>query len=136
MHPHRIQSFGHSSRRHLPCALQTERDQGIIIDTSPIRFHTASRDIVLIDAPGHTEFSRNMITGAAQADAALLLVDASEGIREQTRRHGYMLQLPGVRQIAVVINKMDRVGSNPARFRQIDGVTEIAALLKASDGPR
>src|ERR1700724_814847 len=92
-------------------ALQTERDQGITIDTSQIRFRTPSRDFVLIDAPGHTEFLRNMITGASQADAAVLIVDAAEGVREQTRRHGYLLHLLGVRQVVVVINKMDR-GSN------------------------
>jgi bifunctional enzyme CysN/CysC len=125
-----------SARRGMPFewaflldALQTERDQGITIDTSQIHFRTAARDFVLIDAPGHTEFLRNMITGASQADAALLLVDASEGVREQTRRHGYLLQLLGVRQIAVVINKMDRVCFDPERFRQIE--TEITAHLKS-----
>jgi bifunctional enzyme CysN/CysC len=100
-------------------ALQTERDQGITIDTSQIRFRTPSRDVVLIDAPGHTEFLRNMITGASQADAALLIVDAVEGVREQTRRHGYLLQLLGVHQIAVVINKMDRIDYDRARFEAI-----------------
>jgi phosphoadenylyl-sulfate reductase (thioredoxin) len=100
-------------------ALQTERDQGITIDTSQIRFRTPSRDVVLIDAPGHTEFLRNMITGAAQADAALLLVDAAEGVREQTLRHAYLLHLLGIRQIAVVINKMDRVGYDQSRFDDI-----------------
>ena len=65
-------------------ALQTERDQGITLDTSQIRFRTPSRDIVLIDAPGHAEFLRNMITGAAQADAALLIIDAAEGVRDPT----------------------------------------------------
>jgi len=108
-------------------ALQTERDQGITIDTSQIRFRTASRDIVLIDTPGHTEFLRNMITGASQADAALLLIDTSEGVREQTRRHCHLLQLLGVRQIAVVINKMDRVNFDPARFATIK--TEIVGQL-------
>ncbi|HZO46133.1 MAG TPA: phosphoadenylyl-sulfate reductase [Xanthobacteraceae bacterium] len=107
-------------------ALQTERDQGITIDTSQIRFRTPSRDIVLIDAPGHTEFLRNMITGAAQADAAILIVDAAEGVRDQTRRHGYLLHLLGVRQVAVVINKMDRVDYSAARFQEIRD--EIAAL--------
>lgn len=77
-------------------ALQTERDQGITLDTSQIRFRTASRDIVLIDAPGHADFLRNMITGAAQADAAVLIVDVAEGVKEQTRRHGYLLHLLGV----------------------------------------
>ncbi len=108
-------------------ALQTERDQGITIDTSQIRFRTPSRDIVLIDAPGHTEFLRNMITGASQADAALLIVDAAEGVREQTRRHGYLLQLLGVHQIAVVINKMDRIDYDPARFEEIK--KELSAHL-------
>jgi phosphoadenylyl-sulfate reductase (thioredoxin) len=116
-----------SARRGLPFewsflldALQTERDQGITIDTSQIRFRTPSRDFVLIDAPGHTEFLRNMITGAAQADAALLLVDAVEGVREQTLRHGYLLHLLGIRQVAVLINKMDRVGFDDGRFRDIE----------------
>ena len=90
-------------------ALQTERDQGITIDTSQIRFRTRSRDFVLIDAPGHIEFLRNMITGAAQADAAILIIDAIEGVRDQTRRHGYLLHLLGIRQLVVVINKMDRI---------------------------
>jgi phosphoadenylyl-sulfate reductase (thioredoxin) len=108
-------------------ALQTERDQGITIDTSQIRFRTPSRDFVLIDAPGHTEFLRNMITGAAQADAALLIVEAVEGVREQTLRHAYLLHLLGIRQVAVVINKMDRVGYSESRFREIDA--EITAHL-------
>src|SRR5262245_33079666 len=97
-------------------ALQTERDQGITIDTSQIRFRTPTRDIVLIDAPGHAEFMRNMVTGASQADAALLLVDAEDGMRDQTRRHARLLHLLGVRQLVVVVNKMDRVGYDPARF--------------------
>jgi bifunctional enzyme CysN/CysC len=109
-------------------ALQTERDQGITIDTTQIRFRTASREIVLIDAPGHAEFLRNMITGAAQADAALLIIDAAEGVRDQTRRHGYLLHLLGVQQVAIVINKMDRVGYSEARFRAISD--EISAHLK------
>jgi signal recognition particle receptor subunit beta len=108
-------------------ALQTERDQGITIDTSQIRLRTAARDIVLIDAPGHAEFLRNMITGAAQADAAVLIIDATEGVRDQTRRHGYLLHLLGVRQVAVVINKMDRVGFDADRFAEIE--SEIAAHL-------
>jgi len=108
-------------------ALQTERDQGITIDTSQIRFRTPSREFVLIDAPGHAEFLRNMVTGASQADAALLLVDAAEGVREQTLRHAYLLHLLGIRQVVVVINKMDRVGYDDDRFREIDA--EITAHL-------
>jgi phosphoadenylyl-sulfate reductase (thioredoxin) len=101
-------------------ALQTERAQGITLDTSQIRFRTAGRDIVLIDAPGHAEFLRNMITGAAQADAALLIIDASEGVRDQTRRHGYLLHLLGINQVAVIINKMDRVGFDEVRFHEVE----------------
>ena len=101
-------------------ALQTERDQGITLDTSQVHFRTTSRDIVLIDAPGHAEFLRNMITGAAQADAALLIVDAAEGVRDQTRRHCYLLHLLGIHQVAVVINKMDRVDFDEQRFHEIE----------------
>ena len=108
-------------------ALQTERDQGITIDTSQIRFRTPAREFVLIDAPGHAEFLRNMVTGASQADAALLLVDAAEGVREQTLRHACLLHLLGIRQMAVVINKMDRVGYDDGRFREIEA--EITAHL-------
>src|SRR5262249_9214383 len=108
-------------------ALQTERDQGITIDTSQIRFRTPSRDFVLIDAPGHVEFLRNMVTGASQADAALLIVDAAEGVREQTLRHARLLHLLGIRQAVAVITKRDRGAHDAARFRKIN--PEIAAHL-------
>jgi bifunctional enzyme CysN/CysC len=102
-------------------ALQAERDQNITIDVSQIAFRTpAGRPGVLIDAPGHKEFLKNMITGAARADAALLLIAANEGVREQSRRHGYLLSLLGLRQVAVVVNKMDIVGYDAAVFAQIE----------------
>ena len=123
-----------SARRGMPFewsflldALQTERDQGITIDTTQIRFRTGSRDIVLIDAPGHAEFLRNMITGASQADGAVLIIDALEGVRDQTRRHGYLLHLLGVKQVAIVVNKMDRVDFSADRFNEIS--KEISAHL-------
>jgi bifunctional enzyme CysN/CysC len=123
-----------SARRGMPFewsflldALQTERDQGITIDTTQIRFRTRAREVVLIDAPGHAEFLRNMITGASQADAAVLIIDALEGVRDQTRRHGYLLHLLGIKQVAVVVNKMDRVGFSAARFDEIS--SEISAHL-------
>ena len=90
-------------------ALEEERDQGITIDTAQAYFSTAKRDYVIIDAPGHKEFLKNMVTGAASADAAILLIDAEEGVQEQSRRHGYLLKLLGIRQVVVVINKMDLV---------------------------
>lgn len=97
-------------------ALKAERDQGITIDSAQIWFKSARRDYVIIDAPGHKEFLKNMITGAAAAEAAVLVIDAAEGVREQSRRHGYLLHLLGLRQIAVVVNKMDLVGYDQARY--------------------
>jgi bifunctional enzyme CysN/CysC len=141
-----------SARRGMPFewsflldALQTERDQGITIDTTQIRFRTRSRDVVLIDAPGHAEFLRNMITGASQADGAVLIIDALEGVRDQTRRHGYLLHLLGIKQVAVVVNKMDRVDFSAIRFKEISdeisahliglGVTPSAVIpISARDG--
>ena len=141
-----------SARRGMPFewsflldALQTERDQGITIDTTQIRFRTRSRDVVLIDAPGHAEFLRNMITGASQADGAVLIIDALEGVRDQTRRHGYLLHLLGIKQVAIVVNKMDRVDFSADRFNEISdeisahliglGVTPSAVIpISARDG--
>jgi bifunctional enzyme CysN/CysC len=100
-------------------AIQAERDQGITIDTSQIRFRTKRRPYVIIDAPGHKEFLKNMVTGAASAEAALLLIDAAEGVQEQSRRHGYLLHLLGVDQVAVLVNKMDLVGWSADRFGQV-----------------
>jgi bifunctional enzyme CysN/CysC len=87
--------------------LQAERDQNITIDTAQIWFNTKKRQYVIIDAPGHKEFLKNMVTGAANAQAALLLIDAHEGVQEQSRRHGFLLSLLGIKQIAVIVNKMD-----------------------------
>ncbi|MEG9862285.1 MAG: adenylyl-sulfate kinase [Parvularculales bacterium] len=101
-------------------AFQAERDQGITIDTSQIWFKTALRDYTIIDAPGHKEFLKNMITGAAQSDGALLVIDAEEGVQEQSRRHGYLLHLMGVRQVAVAINKMDAVGYAQEVFEKVE----------------
>jgi bifunctional enzyme CysN/CysC len=109
-------------------ALQSERDQNITIDTAQIWFQTKKRQYVIIDAPGHKEFLKNMITGAANAEAALLLIDANEGIQEQSRRHGYLLNLLGIRQIAVLVNKMDLQGYSQARFEQIE--KDYRAFLK------
>ena len=88
-------------------ALKVERDQGITIDTTRIRFSSDARDYVIIDAPGHAEFLKNMLTGAAAAEAAILVVDVIEGMSEQTRRHAFLLKLLGIGEIIVAINKMD-----------------------------
>jgi len=109
-------------------ALQSERDQNITIDTAQIWFRTRKRQYVIIDAPGHKEFLKNMITGAANAEAALLLIDANEGVQEQSRRHGYLLNLLGIRQIVVLVNKMDLQGYAQGRFDAIEA--EYRAFLK------
>ena len=101
-------------------ALQSERDQNITIDTAQIWFQTPKRQYVIIDAPGHKEFLKNMITGAANAEAALLLIDAHEGVQENSRRHGYLLNLLGIRQIAVLVNKIDLENYSESRFKQIE----------------
>src|SRR5438128_6035826 len=101
-------------------ALLEEQAQNITIDTTQIQFKTAKRPYVIIDAPGHKEFLKNMITGAASADAAVLLIAANEGIQEQSKRHGYLLSLLGVRQFCVVVNKMDMAEYSEARFFEIE----------------
>ncbi|MEP6810566.1 MAG: adenylyl-sulfate kinase, partial [Chthoniobacterales bacterium] len=101
-------------------ALLEEQEQNITIDTTQIPFRTALRRYVIIDAPGHKEFLKNMITGAANADAAILVVAANEGVREQSRRHAYLLSLLGIRQIVVVVNKMDLVGYSESAFHEIE----------------
>jgi bifunctional enzyme CysN/CysC len=108
--------------------LQAERDQNITIDTAQIWFRTKKRQYVIIDAPGHKEFLKNMVTGAASAEAALLLIDASEGVQEQSRRHGFLLSLLGIRQIAVLVNKMDLKGYSDKAFKSIED--EYRAFLK------
>lgn len=101
-------------------ALLEEQAQNVTIDTTQIPFRTAKRRYVIIDAPGHREFLKNMITGAASADAAVLVIAANEGVREQSRRHGYLLSLLGIRQVLVLVNKMDLVGYDEATFREIE----------------
>lgn len=100
-------------------AFLEEQEQGITIDTARTFFSWRGRQYIMIDAPGHKEFLKNMVSGAARAEAALLLIDALEGVREQSKKHGYLLSMLGVKQVAVVVNKMDLVG-----FRQdvFDGI--------------
>jgi sulfate adenylyltransferase large subunit len=99
--------------------LREEREQGITIDTAQTFFRTKSREYVIIDAPGHVEFVKNMITGASQAEAAVLIIDAAEGIKEQTRRHAYILSLLGISQVIVVLNKMDLAGYREDAYKEL-----------------
>ena len=99
---------------------QAERDQGITIDSARIRFNSQKRTYTIIDAPGHREFLKNMITGAASAEAAVLVIDVAEGLAEQTKRHAHLLSLLGVRRLIVAVNKMDLVDGAEASFAAID----------------
>ena len=99
--------------------LREERSRGVTIDTAQTFFSTDARDYVIIDAPGHKEFLKNMITGASQADAAVLICSAYEGVEEQTRRHTYVLKLLGLSQTIVAYNKMDLVGYDMHRFQEV-----------------
>ena len=112
-------------------ALKDEQSQGITIDVARIFFKTAKRDFLIIDAPGHIEFLQNMISGASHASAALLVIDAAEGVRENSRRHGYMLAMLGIRQIVVLVNKMDQVGYRQEVFDQV--VKEYTHFLHEID---
>ena len=101
-------------------ALLEEQKQNVTIDTTEIPFRTARRRYAIIDAPGHKEFLKNMITGASRADAAILVIGADEGVREQSRRHAYLLRMLGIKQIIVIVNKMDLVDYSEKRFREIE----------------
>ena len=100
-------------------ALKDEQAQGITIDTARVFFKTKKRDYIILDAPGHIEFLKNMVTGASRAEAALLVIDAQEGIKENSRRHGYILSMLGIKQVSVVVNKMDLVSYSENVFERI-----------------
>jgi bifunctional enzyme CysN/CysC len=108
-------------------ALKDEQAQGITIDAARVFFKSELRPYLILDAPGHIEFLKNMVTGAARAEAALLVIDAAEGVQENSRRHGYMVSLLGVKQLAVVVNKMDLVDWDRGVYQRI--VHEYGAFL-------
>ncbi|NNG15080.1 MAG: adenylyl-sulfate kinase [Gemmatimonadales bacterium] len=112
-------------------ALKDEQSQGITIDSARVFFKSDRRHYIIIDAPGHIEFLKNMVTGAARAEAGLLVIDAQEGVQENSRRHGYMMSMLGIRQIAVLVNKMDLVAFDRRVFDDI--VTEYSAFLQQID---
>ncbi|MBQ9479424.1 MAG: GTP-binding protein, partial [Selenomonadaceae bacterium] len=109
-------------------AFEEEQQQGITIDTTQIQFSTAKRPYVIIDAPGHKEFLKNMISGAANANAAFLVIDARQGVQEQSKRHAYMLSLLGIGNVSVLVNKMDLVGFEQSTFDRI--VADIKNFLR------
>jgi bifunctional enzyme CysN/CysC len=112
-------------------ALKDEQSQGITIDSARVFFKTDKRHYIIIDAPGHIEFLKNMVTGASHAEAALLVIDAAEGVQENSRRHGYMISMLGIRQIVVLVNKMDLVDYKQEVFDAI--VAEYTEFLNGID---
>ena len=109
-------------------AFAEERQQGITIDMTQIQFSTDKRDYLIIDAPGHKEFLKNMISGAANANVAFLVIDAQAGVQEQSRRHAYLLSLLGISQIFVLVNKMDLVSYSQERFNEV--VADMETFLQ------
>jgi bifunctional enzyme CysN/CysC len=110
--------------------LEAEREQGITIDVAYRYFSTPARSFILADAPGHEQYTRNMATGASNADLVVLLVDARKGLLTQTRRHATIASLLGVRHIVLAVNKMDLVDYDQAVFEKIVGEFEsVAASL-------
>ncbi|ABR49620.1 sulfate adenylyltransferase, large subunit [Alkaliphilus metalliredigens QYMF] len=112
-------------------ALKDEQSQGITIDSARVFFKTQERKYIIIDAPGHIEFLKNMVTGAARAEVALLVIDAKEGVKENSKRHGYLLSMLGIKQVVVLINKMDLVDYSKERYEEI--LAEYKAFLSEID---
>lgn len=108
-------------------ALKDERNQNITIDSARVFFKSTQRYYIIIDAPGHIEFIKNMVTGASRAEAAMLIIDASEGVQENSRRHGYLLKLLGICQFSIVINKMDLVDYRQSVYENL--CSEYGAYL-------
>jgi len=108
-------------------ALKDEQAQGITIDSARVFFKTKRRHYLIMDAPGHIEFLKNMVTGASRAEAALLVIDAHEGVQGNSRRHGYMLSMLGIKQVAILVNKMDLMDYHQEAFERIE--TEYKKFL-------
>ena len=114
--------------------LEAEREQGITIDVAYRYFATPRRKFIIADTPGHEQYTRNMVTAASSADAAVILVDARKGVLPQTRRHTYLAHLLGVRHVIVAVNKMDLVGFDKAVFERIrDDYLAFVSSLKIPD---
>jgi len=114
--------------------LRAEREQGITIDVAYKYFSTPRRKFIIADAPGHIQYTRNMVTGASNADGIIILIDARNGITEQTRRHSIIASLLDIRHVLVAVNKMDIVGFSQERFENIVAeYQKIAATLELHD---
>ncbi|MHC1604480.1 MAG: translation elongation factor EF-1 subunit alpha [Candidatus Methanofastidiosia archaeon] len=110
--------------------LKEERERGVTIDLAHKKFETPTKYITIVDCPGHRDFVKNMITGASQADAAVLVVAANDGVMPQTREHVFLARTLGIKQIAVAINKMDVVGYKEEKYNKIkDAVTKLIRMV-------
>jgi bifunctional enzyme CysN/CysC len=111
--------------------LMAEREQGITIDVAYRYFATANRKFIVADGPGHTQYTRNMVTAASNADVAILLIDARKGVLTQTRRHAFIASLMGVKQVVLAITKMDLIGYDRAQYDKIvDDFVQLAGTLE------
>ncbi|MDA3855571.1 MAG: translation elongation factor EF-1 subunit alpha [Candidatus Woesearchaeota archaeon] len=108
--------------------LKEEQERGVTIDLAHKKFETDKYEYTIIDAPGHADFIKNMITGVSQADAGVLVVAATDGVNEQTKEHAYLSKTFGIDQLIVAVNKMDMVKYDEARFKEVQ--TELETLLK------
>ncbi len=108
--------------------LKEERERGVTIDVSHKKFETPKFEFTIIDAPGHRDFVKNMITGASQADAAALVVSAKDGVQPQTKEHAFLAKVLGIGQFMVLINKIDAVNYDEAKFKEVK--EELEKLLK------
>ncbi len=108
--------------------LKEERERGVTIDVSHKKFETPKFEFTIIDAPGHRDFVKNMITGASQADAAALVVSAKDGVQPQTKEHAFLAKVLGINQFMVLINKMDAVDYSEAKYKEVKD--ELEKLLK------
>lgn len=114
--------------------LKAEREQGITIDVAYRYFSTARRKFIIADTPGHEQYTRNMATGASTCDLAIILIDARNGVVEQTKRHSFITSLLGIKHVLVAINKMDLVDYNQEAFEQIKSdYTQFAARMSVDD---
>jgi bifunctional enzyme CysN/CysC len=119
---------------HLLDGLAAEREQGITIDVAYRYFATPRRKFIIADTPGHEQYTRNMATGASSCDLAVILVDATRGVLDQTRRHAFIASLLGIQHLVVAVNKMDRVGFSPEPFEAVRAeLTDFAARLEIKD---
>ncbi|QWF85326.1 adenylyl-sulfate kinase [Amycolatopsis sp. CA-230715] len=130
----RERGHDHADLALLTDGLRSEREQGITIDVAYRYFATAKRKFIIADTPGHTQYTRNMVTGASTAKLAIVLVDARKGLQEQSRRHAFLSSLLGIRHVVLAVNKMDLVGWDRRRFEEIrDEFHAFAGRLDISD---